>query len=107
MGADLAAQAAHELAYEIDGEIISGLNAAAGAASLTWDATVPVAISLSEHYESFNQVLSALEQAVYVRTGKFYPTYMVVSPAVMQVVSFLKGFTAQPRDRVSGPYFAG
>lgn len=107
MGADLAARAAHELSYEIDGEIVNGLNEAAGAAAVTWDATLPTGLSTEQHFESFVRAIAVLEQAIYERTQKFYPTFMVVSPALMQILPFCKGFSAQPRDRVSGPYFAG
>lgn len=86
---------------------MSGLDQAANAAVLTWDATIPFGISLEQHYESFLQAIAALEEAIYIRTQKFYPTFMVVSPALMQILPFCRGFKAQPRDRVSGPYFAG
>lgn len=107
MGADLAARAAHELSYEIDGEIVNGLNEAAGAAAVTWDATLPTGLSTEQHFESFVRAIAVLEEEIYRRTQKFYPTFMVVSPALMQILPFCKGFSAQPRDRVSGPYFAG
>lgn len=111
----LSQRAVAELNYEVDTEIVNLLVATAKAntsgaelAELTFDRTVPVGISMAQHFESFADIIEAARQIIYVRTQKFSPNYMLIAPDVLRVVSFLNGFKpAEGITRVNGPYQAG
>lgn len=109
LGQQLAAQAQGELAYEIDSEGVMMLyNGAEEDPSLTIKAySGDKAISRSQYYEMFTEVIARAKAIIYQRTQKFAPNYMVVSADVLTVMPYLKGWTAAPASVVNGPYFAG
>ena len=45
--------------------------------------------------------------ALYDRTKKFAPDYMVVASNIMPVLSFVPGFQAASISGINGPYMAG
>ena len=45
--------------------------------------------------------------AIYDRTKKFAPNFMVVASDIMPVLSFVPGFQAANVTEINGPYFAG
>lgn len=110
----IAEQACGELAYEIDSEIVDMLLQAAKKnttaeelASLTWSKTLPVGVSKFEHYNGFLEIIDIASTIIYNRTKKFDPTYMVVARDVLNVISFVNGFTAIKASKKNGPYKAG
>ena len=45
--------------------------------------------------------------AIYDRTKKFAPNFMVVASDIMPILSFVPGFQAASVSEINGPYFAG
>ena len=109
MQQQLAAQAVAELAFEIDTEVVLGLDEAAGQAlpSLKWNILRPQYISKADHYEGFAEVLEAAKAIMFDRTRKFVPDYMVASSKVLRVLPFIKGWSPASVGAVNGPYLAG
>ena len=65
------------------------------------------AISRSQYYEEFAEVIARAKAIIYKRTQKFSPSYMVVGTDVLTILPYLKGWTPAPASVVNGPYFAG
>lgn len=111
LGQQLSAQAQGELAYEIDSEGVMMLYKGAEHDSQLdmprYSAAVAGAISRSQYYEMFTEVIARAKAIIYTRTQKFAPNYMVVAPDVLTVMPYLKGWVAAPAAVVNGPYFAG
>jgi len=104
----LAEQAVGQLAYEIDTEIVEMLlNAAPGSTIADFSKTQPVGVSLADHYAAFAAKLEEYKMALYQKTKKFTPNFMVVASDVMPVLQFVPGFQAANVSDVNGPYFAG
>lgn len=111
MGQQLAAQAQGELAYEIDSEGVAMLSKGAELEPTLefapYDNSGYNAISRSQYYEMFSEVIARAKAVIYKRTQKFAPNYMVVSADVLTIMPYLKGWVAAPATVVNGPYFAG
>lgn len=107
LGQNLSEQAVGELKYEIDTEIIDFLKNMAGEASITFSKTLPVGVSMAQHYESFKAVVNKARSAIYNRTRRFAPNYMVCAVDVLEVLAFCSGFKAASIKSVAGPYLAG
>ena len=111
LGQQLAQQASGELAYEIDTEGVMMLyNGAEHVNRLDmpkYSSSIAGAISRSQYYEMFTEIIARAKAVIYQRTQKFAPNYMVVAADVLTVMPYLKGWTAAPSAVVNGPYFAG
>ena len=108
LGDQLAEKACAQLAYEIDTEIIDLLvHNAEEDSELVWSEKRPLGISLAEHYESFNRIVSKAKQKVYDKTKRFAPNYMLAASNILPVLEFLRGWKAAPANNINGPYFAG
>lgn len=109
MGQQLAAQAQGELAYEIDTEGVLMLsNGAEMNNELKFAKYVDdKAISRSQYYEAFGEIIARAKKIIYTRTQKFAPNYMVCGADVLTILPYLKGWTPAPASVVNGPYFAG
>ena len=111
LGQQLSAQAQGELAYEIDSEgvmmLYKGAEHDPQLDMPRYSAAVAGAISRSQYYEMFTEVIARAKAIIYKRTQKFAPNYMVVAPDVLTVMPYLKGWVAAPAAVVNGPYFAG
>lgn len=114
MQGELAKQAAGQLQFEVDSEVVQLLAKTAKEnvtneekALLTWSKTIPVGVSLAEHYEGFAEKIGYAGTILYNRTKRFAATWMVIAADVLPVMSFLKGFTAAPAGNINGPYLAG
>lgn len=111
LGQQLSAQAQGELAYEIDSEGVMMLYKGAEHDPMLdmprYSAAVAGAISRSQYYEMFTEVIARAKAIIYQRTQKFAPNYMVVAADVLTVMPYLKGWVAAPAAVVNGPYFAG
>lgn len=109
LGDQLAEKAVGELAYEIDTEIVNLLNENAGTAvaDTSFNKALPVGVSKAEHYEGFKEAIEAAKRVIYDRTKRFAPNYMVVASDILQILSFLRGWSAASTSSINGPYFAG
>ena len=105
----LAEQAVGQLAYEIDTEIVDMLHDAASpvASIADFSKTLGVGVSLADWYAGFAAKLEEYKMALYSRTKKFTPNFMVCAPDVMPVLQFVPGFQPASVGDVNGPYFAG
>ena len=108
MGKQLAEKAKGQLAYEVDTEITNLLiDNAAESAELKFNKRVPFGISMSQHYEAFNAKIEAAKKIIYKKTKRFMPNFMLVSPELIEILSFIKGYSAVSLSKVNGPYYAG
>lgn len=105
----LAEQAVGQLSYEIDSEIVNMLyEAAKPDTNITpFSKTQPVGVSLADHYAAFAAKIEEYKMAIYDRTKKFAPNFMVVASDIMPILSFVPGFQAASVSEINGPYFAG
>lgn len=109
MGQQLAAQAQGELQYEIDTEGVKLLSDGAEIdTNLNFERYKDdKAISRSQYYEAFSEIIARAKAIIYKRTQKFAPNYMVCGADVLTILPFVKGWTPAPAAVVNGPYFAG
>ena len=105
----LAEQAVGQLAYEIDTEIVEMLHNAAPTDGniANFSKTLGVGVSLADWYAGFAAKLEEYKMALYQKTKKFTPNFMVVASDVMPVLQFVPGFQPASVSDVNGPYFAG
>ena len=57
--------------------------------------------------EGFARKLEQAKMIVYKATNKFLPNWMLVSPDMMPILTFVKGFTPANNAIANGPYIAG
>ena len=108
LSASLAEQSVGELEREIDEEITNALYENAGTDStLTWSKSLPVGVSKQDHYDAFRETLEAARTKIYNATKKFNPNWLLCARDVIQVLSFIRGWTPSPQGSQAGPYFAG
>ena len=109
MAQQLATQAQGELAYEIDTEGVLMLSKGAEMDNeLKFAKYVDdKAISRSQYYEAFGEIVARAKKIIYTRTQKFAPNYMVCGADVLTILPYVKGWTPAPASVVNGPYFAG
>jgi hypothetical protein len=112
--ATIAQQAQAELEYEIDSEAVMLVKqaaeeeiAAGHLEELEWVDGDPAAVSYSMKAEGFARIIEQAKAEVYKRTGRFMPNWMLVSPDVMPILTFVKGFVASNATTANGPYVAG
>ena len=111
----IAQQAQAELEYEVDSEAVLLVKETADAEDLklaaadriTWVDEELDTISYSMKAEGFARKLEEAKARVYKRTGRFMPNWMLVSPDVMPILTFVKGFNASNNTVANGPYVAG
>lgn len=110
LGDSLAEQACGRLQYEIDTEVVELLDKTAGTtphADLVWSKTLPVGVSKMEHYMGFVEAIEVAKRIIYTRTQRFVPNYMIISPEVLSVLTFINGWKAASTNNINGPYLAG
>ena len=121
--AEMVQEAAHEIEYETDCEIIDMLTAMgdanvrahaldngyqfAGYGDIVWIDEELDTISYSMKAEGFLRKLAQAKAAIYEQTGRFMPSWMLASPQMMTILSFCPGFKAASMSQVNGAYKAG
>lgn len=110
MGKELAEKACAELTFEIDEEIIHFL-ADMGRKQIVPEAifnkALPVGVNKRDHYESFIECVEEAKVAVYNKTQKFMPSYMLAASDILPVLAFIPSFKASSLSNVAGPFMAG
>lgn len=110
MGKELAEKACAELAFEIDEEIIHFL-AEMGRKQIVdgaiFNKELPVGVSKRDHYESFIECVENAKIAVYGKTQKFMPSYMLAASDILPILAFVPGFKPSSLTNVAGPFMAG
>ena len=105
-------QAQAELQYQIDGEAIYMIQNAwedgeFTADTITWADANPDTISYSMRAEGFARAVEQAKMKVFVRTQKLTPTWMLVSPDLMPILTFVPGFKGNSNAITAGAYIAG
>lgn len=107
----IAQQAQAELEYEIDSEAVYLVKEAADALGadkvVTWVDEELDTISYSMKAEGFARKLEQAKMLVYKATNKFLPNWMLVSPDMVPILQFVKGFQQANNAIANGPYVAG
>ena len=110
----IAQQAQAELEYEIDSEAVFLVKETADELAandpnhlVKWIDEELDTISYSMKAEGFARKLEQAKAIVYKATGRFMPNWMLVSPDVMPILTFVKGFNASNNTVANGPYVAG
>lgn len=110
----IAQQAQAELQYEIDSEAVMLIKDTADAEveagridNITWVDEELDTISYSMKAEGFARKISQAKMSVYKRTNRLMPTWMVVSPDMVPILTFVPGFKAEGSAVANGPYVAG
>lgn len=107
----IAQQAQAELEYEIDSEAVFLVKEAGDALGAThkveWIDEELDTISYSMKAEGFARKLEQAKMIVYKATNKFLPNWILVSPDVMPILTFVKGFEPAANAIANGPYVAG
>jgi len=107
----IAQQAQAELQYEIDAEAVFMVKDAADAApaemKVQWVDEELDTLAYSLKAEGFARKIEQAKMAIYKRTGKFMPNWMLVGPEVMPILTFVKDFQASSNTIANGPYMAG
>lgn len=110
----IAQQAQAELAYEIDSEAAMLVMKTANdvckdeaSGLVTWTDGLVDTISYTQKAEGFTRAIEQAKMAIYKKTGKLLPTWMLVSPDVMPILAFVPGFKPVAATTVNGPYVAG
>lgn len=62
---------------------------------------------MKDHYESFVSVLESAKVALYNRTQRFSPTFMLADPAILPILAMVTSWKPASTSAVVGPYFAG
>lgn len=109
LGQNLSEQAVGELKYEIDSEVVMFLRKLAGEPvdALTFNKHVPVGITLAQHYEGFGEKLEQAKVALYNRTQRYMPSYMVAASDVLPILAYCPTFKMGNMKAISGPFVAG
>lgn len=111
MNALLAAQAAGEIAHEIDAEILDDLyNLAftdATNAALSWDATPPVGVAQTQHFESLKTVFNTGSNRIFQNTKRAVGNFAVVGTNVATVLESTSSFKPSNTTNVIGPHYLG
>lgn len=112
MGKELAEKACAELTFEIDEEIIHfladmGRKAENQVAEAVFNKVLPAGVSKRDHYESFLECVESAKVAIYERTQKFMPSFMLAASDVLPILAFVPGFKASSLTNVAGPFMAG
>lgn len=115
LGDQLAQKAVAELNLEIDEEIVNFLvglaekneDATALEEALTFNAEPRTGVSVRDHYEAFLKFIEAGKVAIYKRTQKLMPTYMLASSDILSILSLISAFKPASTAGVVGPFLAG
>ena len=103
----LAAQAAAEIAHEIDVEIVNDLYAGAFTKGYTWDATVPVGVAQANHFESLKTTFNKSSNKIFQDTKRAMGNFVVVGTNVASYISMIDSFKAEAASDNVGPYKVG
>ena len=104
----MSAQAAGEIAHEIDTEIVSKLVAGASAGpELTWSKIPPHGVSVVDHYDSFWVRLTEGAKIIFAATQRVQPNFIVCGTNVSAVIECMRNFDGTGATDAVGPHFFG
>jgi hypothetical protein len=91
---------------EIDSEAVYLVKNAFNGTALEWEdevASTGSYISYSQKAESFARTIEEAKNVIYKRTNKFMPSWMLVSPEIMPILTFVPGFVPANNVAINGP----
>ena len=105
----MATQAAAEISYEIDTEIVNDLVRLAGAGTeLSWNKIPPTGVNIIDHYDSFWVKLTEGAKIVFQETQRVEPNFIVCGTNVSAVIEVMRNFDGTGAAAgVAGPRFIG
>ena len=104
----MSAQAAGEIAHEIDTEIVSKLvTGAAAGTEITWNKVPPVGVNALDHYDSFWITLTQGAKQIFNATQRVQPNFIVCGSNVAAVIEVMRNFDATGSSDAVGPHFIG
>ena len=93
---------------EIDTEVTQLLiDNASHDANLDWSKALPIGVSKKQHYEGFTEIIEMAKTAIYNKTQRFVPNYMLISSSILPVLGMIDSFKSADTTKINGPYFAG
>lgn len=105
----IAQQAQAELQYEVDTEAVLLVKAAGDASTdvVVWEDIEPNTISYSMKAEGFARAIEQAKANFYKKTRKFAPNWMLISPDILPILTFIPGFKATENAIQNGAYLVG
>ncbi len=104
----MSAQAAGEIAHEIDTEIVMKLVQGASAGpELTWSKVAPVGVSVTDHYDSFWVRITEGAKIIFNATQRVQPNFIVCGSNVSAVIECMRNFDGTGATDAVGPHFFG
>lgn len=76
-------------------------------ANLDWSKALPIGVSKKQHYEGFTEIIEMAKTAIYNKTQRFVPNYMLISSSILPVLGMIDSFKSADTTKINGPYFAG
>lgn len=109
LGEVLATQACAELSYEIDCEVVNMLiNNAEEFDDLIFSRTLPIGVSMRDHYISFAEKIAKASQHIYDKTKKHAGNFILCASDVITMFGLMDGaWKPASNANINGPYFAG
>lgn len=92
------AASSNELKFEIDRELIVGMNALAKNSVAAWSKT-PTSVSYTEHKLSFLDTLQEASNAIFSSTQRAVGTWILCGVNVASLIETLPGFVPSPRPK--------
>lgn len=104
----MATQAAAEISYEIDTEIVNDLVRLAGAGTeLSWNRIPPTGVNILDHYDSFWVKLTEGAKTIFQATQRVQPNFIVCGTNVAAVMEVMRNFDGTGASDAVGPHFIG
>ena len=104
----MSAQAAGEIAHEIDTEIVMKLvQGAAAGPELTGSKVAPVGVSVVDHYDSFWVRLTEGAKIIFNATQRVQPNFIVCGSNVSAVIECMRNFDGTGATDAVGHHFFG
>ena len=103
----LNSQIAAEIAHEIDGEIMEDLRLGSGLTNETFNKRIPAAITLMDHYQSFQATLVVGSNKIFQATKRAQGTFLIVGVGVSNIIEVMPTFVASGAANVIGPHVMG
>ena len=93
---------------EIDSEAVFMIKNAADALeniTIEWEDEELDTVSYSMKAEGFARAIERAKALVYKRNNRFLPNWMLVSPDIMPILTFVPGFQAANNAVANGPFY--
>lgn len=104
---ELVTYTASQIKHEIDGEIMNDLFNAATAKPVTWSAVAPQAVSLRDHYESFQNTIIEASNNIFQATKLASGSFILAGTGACAVMESLPRFKEVTAQRPVGPHLVG